>query len=67
MYFSLEIDFILANMADPDDMPHYETFHLDLHCLPKYLFTDISNEKGANNHDSFLSLFILSFADSCGL
>ena len=23
-----------------------DTFHLSLHCLPKYLFTGIQNEKG---------------------
>ena len=30
--------FILANRVDPDEMPHYAAFHLDLHCLPKYAF-----------------------------
>ena len=29
---------ICANGTDPDEMPHYGAFHLDLHCLPKYLF-----------------------------
>ena len=28
--------FILANLADPDQMQHYTTYHLGLHCLPKY-------------------------------
>ena len=37
--------FILANSADPDEMPPYAAFHLGLHCLPKYLFTGIRNEK----------------------
>ena len=27
--------FILANIADPDEMPHYVAFHLGLHCLSK--------------------------------
>ena len=27
-------------------MPVYAAFHLDLHCLPKYLLTGIQNEKG---------------------
>ena len=31
-------DFVLANSADPDEMPHYAAFHLCLHCLPKYMF-----------------------------
>ena len=35
---SLKIVFVLANSVDPDEMPHYATFHLGLHCLPKYSF-----------------------------
>ena len=35
-FFSLMIDFVLANSADPDEMVHEAAFHLDLHCLPKY-------------------------------
>ena len=35
-----------ANSADPDEMPLYVAFHLGLHCLPKYIFTDIQNERG---------------------
>ena len=42
---SLKIAFILANSTDSDEMPPYATFHLGLHCLPKYLFTGIQNEK----------------------
>ena len=38
--------FNLANSTDPDEMLPYAAFHLDLHCLPKYLFTDIQNEMG---------------------
>ena len=41
----LKIVFILENSADPDEMPPYVAFHLGLHCLPKYPFTDIQNEK----------------------
>ena len=32
---------ILANSADPDEMPPYAAFHLGFHCLPKCLFTGI--------------------------
>ena len=34
VYFmqSLEIGFILANCANPDEMPHHAAFHLGLHC-----------------------------------
>ena len=28
-----EIDLVLANSADPDEMPPYAAFHLGLHCL----------------------------------
>ena len=27
---------ILANSEDPDEMPHYATFHQGLHCLQRY-------------------------------
>ena len=37
----MKIDFILTNCADPDEMPHLAAFHLDLHCLPKYLFQGV--------------------------
>ena len=29
-----QIDFVLANSADPDEMLHYAAFHPGLHCLP---------------------------------
>ena len=35
----LNIFFILANSADPDEIPHVAVFHLGLLCLPMYLFT----------------------------
>ena len=28
--------FVLANSADPDEMPPDLAFHLGLHCLPRY-------------------------------
>ena len=34
--FSLKIDFVLVNSADPDEMPHSAAFHQGLHCLQKY-------------------------------
>ena len=46
VFFSLKIDFILANSADPDEMPHYAAFHLGLLCLPKYLFRGFMYTKG---------------------
>ena len=38
IFLSLKTDFVLANSADLDEMPHYVTFHLSLHCLPMYPF-----------------------------
>ena len=35
--FSLKIIFVLANSVDPDEMPHYVAFNLDLLCLQLYL------------------------------
>ena len=33
--------FILANSADPNEMPHYAAFYQGPHCLLKYLFAGI--------------------------
>ena len=33
VFFSLKIDFVFANSANPDEMPHYAAFHLGLHNL----------------------------------
>ena len=46
---SLKTLFILANTEDPDEIPSYAAFRLGLHCLLKYLFTGIQNEKGQAN------------------
>ena len=46
LLLSLKIAFILANSADPDEMPPYVALHQGFHCLLKYLFTGIQNEKG---------------------
>ena len=43
---SLKIVLIFANRADPDETRPCMAFHLGLHCLSKYLFTGIQNEKG---------------------
>ena len=45
VFLPLEIDFVLANSADPDEMPNYAAFHLGLHCLPKYLFRGFRSTK----------------------
>ena len=46
-YISFSEDrFVLANSADPDEMPHHAAFHLGLHCLPKYPFRCLWFSKG---------------------
>ena len=45
VFHSLKIDFVLANSADPDEMPHYAAFHLGLHCLLKYPFRGFRSTK----------------------
>ena len=42
MFISLKIDSVLANKADPNEIPHYAEFHLGVHCLTKYLFNGYS-------------------------
>ena len=36
----------LKTVQTVNEMPHHAAFHLGLHCLTKYLFADIQNEKG---------------------
>ena len=38
VFVSLKIDFVLANSADPHEMPPSAAFHLGLYCLQKYPF-----------------------------
>ena len=49
VFLSLKINFVLANSADPDEMPHNVAFLLGLHCLPKYLFKGFRSTKGLSN------------------
>ena len=49
MFLSMKIVllFIIANNADPDEMPSYAPDEMPvLQCLPKYMFTGIKNENG---------------------
>ena len=46
IFISLKIDFVLANSAEPDEMPHHAAFHLGLYCLPKYLFRVFPSPNG---------------------
>ena len=48
VYFCLLEDIvILLNSADLDEMQHYASFHLCLHCFPKYPFRGFQYTKRA--------------------
>ena len=54
MMTSVPEDCYLGNGVDPDEMLHFATFHLSLHCLLKYLFTGFQYTKDVLlNHLSF--------------
>ena len=42
---SLKINFVLANGADPDEMPHYAAFHQGLHLLGFLVFKGLINSQ----------------------
>ena len=42
---SLNIVFILANSADPNEMPHYMIFHRGFHNLQKYPYRGFHSTK----------------------
>ena len=46
IFFSLKIDFLKANSADLDEMPHAVAFHLGLHSLQKNPFKGFPVYKG---------------------
>ena len=41
-------------MADPDEMSHFVSFLLGLHCLPKYLFRNFYKSKRLGVYIVFL-------------
>ena len=45
VFMSQKIVFVLANSADPDEMPHNAAFHQGLNFLLKNLFAYIQNEQ----------------------
>ena len=51
LYIFLKSVDVLASSVDPDEMPHYAAFHLDLHSLPKYTF----RKKGDKDQESIQS------------
>ena len=46
VFFSLKIDVVLANSADPDEMPPYAAFFMGLHCMPKNMFRGFRSTNG---------------------
>ena len=46
VFLCLKIVFISANSADHDEMQHFATFHLGLHCLSKYQLMTSKYSKG---------------------
>ena len=46
VFISLKIEFIYANSADLDEIPHYGAFHLGLQYLQKYRFRGFQSTKG---------------------
>ena len=46
------IDFVFANIADPDEILHYVAFYLDFHYLLKYLLCGFWSLKG-KAHNSY--------------
>ena len=67
IFLSLKIVFILANTADPDEMPPYAAFHLGFHCLlfskvPDFWNLERKRVKARRNLMPFLIYF--SFPES---
>ena len=70
VFLSLKISFVLANSADPDEMPQCAAFHLGLHCLPKYPFKGFQFSKGQTIQENtsvspYLRKTVLSISIIC--
>ena len=53
-FLSLNMDFVIANSADPDEMTHHVAFHLGLPCSMKYPIRGFEYTKG-------IQRFIISY------
>ena len=47
----------MANGVGPDEMAHYETSHLDLHCLHKYLFLVYQAERAIHYGNTPIKIY----------
>ena len=61
VFLSIRIVFTLTNSVDPDEMLHYATFHLGLHCQSTYLgVLNIQMVNRVNSQISLVRAFILT-------
>ena len=54
---SLKNDFVLANSADPHEMPHHAAFHLVLHYLPKNQCRGFRSKSEREMHITYRPLY----------
>ena len=47
-FLSLNVDFVMANSADPDEMTHHVAFHFGLPCSMKYPIRGFWYSKGTS-------------------
>ena len=53
-FLPLKFDFVSANSADPDEIPHNLAFHLGLHCLPRFQVSNGLRE----THNFILQIYL---------
>ena len=71
-FLCLKTFFTFTNSVDPDEMQQHAAFHLDLHCLQRYVFRGFPKFKGRElisgafglNARLFVPLFRLKFIHS---
>ena len=62
MFLSLNVVLIvIVNSVDIDEMQHNATFHLGLHCLPKYPFRTLQYIQRVNIDQWFKSVRIYNY------
>ena len=53
VFLSLEFDYVLANSADPNEMPNSVAFYLDFCCLQKCQLRGFKSTKNKVLNDAF--------------